>query len=381
VSRAGCDDHPRPSVLIIGPVPPPAFGVAQATALMLESPVLAERLRIVHLDTSDRRSVANIGRFDLRNVQLAFAHSGRLRMVLAREKPDVTLLTASQGTLGLMRDALLVAVGHSFKSRIVTYLRGSQYADIRAIRGRPAEWMLRSIVKHSALVVVLGESLVDMARAVCPKTRVAVIPNGSPRAVPSDQVCIRDQDHPIVAYIGRLAQEKGIDEAIECAKLVANAIPTVEFLLHGDWESLEYEAHVKGLIEQYGLGEVIRFPGPVDRDEKAALLARAWVLIVPSHSEGHPWVILEAMSAGVPVVATDTGAIAETITDGVAGFVVPIGDAASFAERVSALLRDDDLWKLVSQGGLRRYEEHFTMEQSHHRLAAELCRVAEESCR
>jgi glycosyltransferase involved in cell wall biosynthesis len=120
----------------------------------------------------------------------------------------------------------------------------------------------------------------------------------------------------------------------------------------------------------------VRFPGPVGIAEKAALLARASVLVLPSHSEGQPWVILEAMSAGVPVVATDTGAIPETIVDGVGGFVIPIGDTLALAARVTELLRDDDLWTRMSQAALQRYQERFTVERSHSALADELCRVA-----
>ena len=64
----------RLTLLLVGPVPPPEFGVARANELMLGSSILAQHLDIIHLDTSDRRTVANIGRLDFRNLYLGMKH-------------------------------------------------------------------------------------------------------------------------------------------------------------------------------------------------------------------------------------------------------------------------------------------------------------------
>jgi glycosyltransferase involved in cell wall biosynthesis len=368
----------RPVVLIVGPVPPPAFGVAKATRLMLDSPVLAERLSILHLDTSDTRGLANIGRFDWANVFLAFRHTGRLALLVAKKRPALTVLTASQGTLGLMRDALLATTSRALGSPVVIYLRGSGYADLQATEGWLAMRILRYLVKGSSLVVVLGESLVGMAHAVDPRAKVAVVPNGCPPAVPVEQRGMRDGDHPLVVYIGRLARPKGLNQIVEATRSVAASVPELEVVLRGEWEPPEYETEIRELVARSDLNDVVRFDGPVSGGEKADLLARAWALLLPSHSEGHPWVILEAMSAGVPVVATDTGAIAETVQDGVAGFVIPVGDADMLASRTIALLTDGALWEKISRCAVERHARHYTMEESHRRLADELCRVAEQ---
>jgi glycosyltransferase involved in cell wall biosynthesis len=345
---------------------------------MVDSPILAERLRIVHMDTSDRRGVANIGRFDWWNAWLGFKHAGQFARLLVRERPDITMLTASQGTLGLVRDSLLASMGRWFRSKSVIYLRGSGYAELRQTQGWLAKRLLYELLKHSSAVLVLSQSLVNMAHSVYPRARVAVVPNGCRPAATAGREGTRDESHPIVAYIGRLGREKGIDEAIEAVRAIAPSLPALEVVLGGGWDHPEYESHVRGLLSRYGLTTTVKLPGPVSGEPKAELLARAWLLIVPSHSEGQPWVILEAMSAGVPVVATDTGAIAETVEDGVAGFVVPVGDGAALASRMLTLLQDDDLWRRMSVGALRRYQERFTMERSHSLLADELCRVARE---
>jgi glycosyltransferase involved in cell wall biosynthesis len=367
---------PRPKVLIIGPLPPPAFGVAKATQLMLESEVLAARLQILHLDTTDVAGFATMGSPDWHNFHLGIRHSGQLVHLLWRERPDVTLVTASQGKFALMRDWLFVSLSRAFGARVVTYLRGGGYAELRARQGRIAARTLRSILKHSSRVIVLGENLVDMAHAVHPAGQVAVVPNGCSPAVRPDRVGSRESDHPVVAYVGRLSHDKGLEDALTAAPPPPGQVPTLESVFGGEWDSPSYGEQIEAQVHDYGLSHAVRFPGPVTGQDKEDLLARAWVLIVPSHSEGQPWVIIEAMSAGVPVVATATGAIPETVQDGVTGFVVPVGDSDAMAERITRLATDDALWKRMSEAAVERYRKYFTVERSHTLLADELCKVA-----
>jgi glycosyltransferase involved in cell wall biosynthesis/ubiquinone/menaquinone biosynthesis C-methylase UbiE len=366
----------RPKVLIIGPVPPPAFGVAKATRLMLDSAVLAARLQISHLDTSDRAGFTGIGRANTHNIRLGLVHTGRLVGLLAKTRPHVVLLTVSQNKAALSRDFLFAWLSRLFGARTVSYLRGSGYASIGGREGRLAQAMMRSIFKRSATVIVLSESLVAMAHTVYPRAHVAVVSNGSPPAVSTDLAGMRDESHPVLAYVGRLSRAKGLEDALLAVRQILVEMPDLEAVFCGEWDSPEFEARMRQLVSEYSLGDAVSFPGPVSFEQRAALLARAWVFIVPSHSEGQPWVILEAMSAGVPVVATDTGAVAETIQDGVGGFVVPVGDSAALAERAIALLTNTTLWRQLSAGASNRYRAHYTVERSHEVLAEELCSAA-----
>ena len=368
----------RAKVLLIGPLPPPAFGVAMATKLMLESVVLAEHVIFVHLDTTDARGFTKMGGLGWRNVFLGIKHVCRVVWLLANERPRVTLLTASAGKYALLRDGLFVVLALTFRSRVVTYLRGSMYADVPAVQGRLAGNILRFIISKSARVIVLGESQRSMAQAICSEASVAVVPNGCTAAVTPGQVGVRDETRPTVLYVGRLSRAKGLEVALRAVQLVAKSVPNSSFFFCGEWDTPRYRQEMTSLVEQQELGDMVHFPGPTVGREKESLLARAWVLIVPSFSEGQPWVILEAMSAGVPVVASDTGAIAETVRNGAAGFVVPAGDSAMLADRITSLLRDDAVWKRMSAEAEKRHCELFTLEKSHRLLADQLCQVARE---
>jgi hypothetical protein len=191
-------------------------------------------------------------------------------------------------------------------------------------------------------------------------------------------VGIRDETRAVVAYVGKLSRRKGVDDLLLAARDIVRAEPSVELVLAGGWDPEAYQADTEQFVRESDLSSFTHFPGPISGETKATLLARAWVLVVPSHSEGHPWIILEAMSAGVPVVTTDTGATAETVLDGICGFVVPVGNSRALAERVITILQDPDLWIRMSRESEQRYRDRYTVEQTHAALAQELCLVASE---
>src|SRR6266404_2421120 len=94
----------RTTVLVVGPLPPPLNGMTVMTAYALAA-FENEGIPHEHLDTSDHREVGNVGRFDLRNVWLAFQHWIELDLRIRRRRPDLVYLPVAQSTLGFLRDA------------------------------------------------------------------------------------------------------------------------------------------------------------------------------------------------------------------------------------------------------------------------------------
>src|SRR5882762_10156183 len=93
------------TVLIVGPTPPPAHGISVLTELLLQSG-LKESFEVVHLDTSDRRTLDNVGRFEIRNVALALYHGARFLWLLLWKRPALVYIPVSESPLGFVRDSL-----------------------------------------------------------------------------------------------------------------------------------------------------------------------------------------------------------------------------------------------------------------------------------
>jgi glycosyltransferase involved in cell wall biosynthesis len=109
-----------------------------------------------------------------------------------------------------------------------------------------------------------------------------------------------------------------------------------------------------------GLGERVRFVGEVDDVE--ARMAASQVVVLASRWEGLPLVLLEAMRAGLPVVATDVGGVAEAVVDGITGLLVPRGDARRLAGAMAGLVRSPGRRARMGAAARQRYEDAFTLD-------------------
>jgi glycosyltransferase involved in cell wall biosynthesis len=369
----------KPRLVVIGPVPPPAFGVATATRLVLDSPVLSAAFHLVHLDTSDRRTVANMGRMDLVNLVLAVKQELRLLCVLATGRPNVMYLTLSQAPLAILRDWIFMRTASAFGCRSVAHLRGSGYADVYAFGPRWLQWILGDSFRQAARVLVLGDGLISMARVIDRSVDVDVVPNGCPPAVSAERSRGEGGRQGTVLFLGGLRRAKGVHDAVRVAARVAVDVPSARFVFAGDWGSAADREEVEHLIEESGIGGNVEFPGSVEAARKAQLLSAASLYLLASHSEGHPWSVIEAMSAGIPVVATRTGAVPDTVVDGTTGYLADVGDIDGLADGVSRILTDDTLAATLSAAGRERYERLFTLERSHALLRDALMAAAREA--
>ena len=158
---------------------------------------------------------------------------------------------------------------------------------------------------------------------------------------------------PRVLFVGRLAPQKGVSALVAAADLLED--PSAQVLLVGDGPErpkLEREA------KRIGVGYRLRFEGFVAHERLPAALAHADMLVLPSLYEELGTVLLEAMQAGLPVVASNTGGIPDVIEDGVNGMLVPPGEPEALAHAINHLLADRDLARRLSEGAQERAKDY-----------------------
>lgn len=169
---------------------------------------------------------------------------------------------------------------------------------------------------------------------------VAVIPNGVGLGVLPPA---RDPDGLVrLTSIGRLARQKGYDVLLDALELVApDVAERLDVRLYGP--GYDEPAHEGALREQAARSPVrVRFEGPVPHDRVAEVLAHSDIYVQPSRYESQGIAIQEAMSAGLPVIATRLQAVTEYATDGREAVLVPVDDAPALALAIESLVRDDD---------------------------------------
>jgi len=177
-------------------------------------------------------------------------------------------------------------------------------------------------------------------------------------------------DQAIVGIVGRLSPTKGQDVFVRAAAKIAGRFPDVRFQIIGGalFQHDGFEAEVRALAVSLGLQNV-EFLGFCE-DVPARM--RALTILVHASPVPEPFgqVVVEALAAGKPVVATNAGGIPEIITDGDCGFLVPLGDPDALAEKICVLLADRDGAQAMGERGRARVAELFT--------AARMARNVEE---
>jgi len=164
-------------------------------------------------------------------------------------------------------------------------------------------------------------------------------------------------DARIVMTAGRLHRQKGYDHLIHAMPIVQAAFPGVKLLIPGEGEE---ENNLKKLADSLELTEQVIFMGL--RSDVDRLLQCSEVFVLPSRWEGFPNVILEAMAAGKPVVATAVGGIPELVVQGVTGVLVPPQDTPALADAIKGLLSDEKRALAMGAAGRQRVQQCFSMD-------------------
>jgi glycosyltransferase involved in cell wall biosynthesis len=353
----------RRRLIVVGPLPPPLHGVTVSTSLVLANPYLRDRFEVEHVDTSDHRSVANLGTWDLTNIRHGVTHVAAFLRCL-RGPSGTVYLPLSQNAAAFFRDSLFIHPAALSGWRVAAHLRGGEFrafyeSQTPGVRG----WIRFSLSRVSALGV-MGNSLQGLFDGLVAPERIAVVRNGTPDLRPDGM----PRSPGTVLFLSNLRRRKGIYESVEAARLVLERLPSARFLFAGTWENDTVERALKERCRPFG--DRIRFLPPVDGERKRRLLVSSSIFLFPPvEPEGHPRVVLEAMSAGLPVVTSDRGAIAETVGDGEGGFVLRDPVPEELAERICRLLEDPALRERMSEAARRRYLEEFTQEHADRRLA------------
>jgi glycosyltransferase involved in cell wall biosynthesis len=157
---------------------------------------------------------------------------------------------------------------------------------------------------------------------------------------------------PVVGFIGRLSEEKGLASLVEAAAAVLGRIPAARFVVVGEPFTpgdARHLAEVKTRIRDLGLVAAFGFRGYIE--DVRDFLGTIRVLALPSRRESLGLVVLEAMAVGRPVVAFDVGGLREIITNNEDGILVDPGDVPAFARALMSLLGDADLARRMGEKG------------------------------
>jgi glycosyltransferase involved in cell wall biosynthesis len=237
--------------------------------------------------------------------------------------------------------------GYAFAGHFSRELERSAYREIE-----------RALARLTSRVVCVCEAEARLARTVGPATRVRVVYNGIEPASPGpvDPRIVALAEHgPVVCALTQLRPGKGIETLIDALPHVLSHHPRAQVAIAGegpDLDALRSRAQTRGVIGS------VRFLGRCE--DPLAVLRAATLFVHPSWAESFPYVILEAMSVGLPIVASDVGGVGEALVDGDSGRLVAPADSRALAGALGELLDDPGRSARLGAAAKLRMQRRFT---------------------
>jgi glycosyltransferase involved in cell wall biosynthesis len=262
--------------------------------------------------------------------------------------------------------ANLIAKPVAALCKVPVLFNHDQCNDVFRYRNKGRLWLDHLANRFTDHIIAVSKSTQDFLQDVekIPPHKVSLIYNAvdlerfAPGSPELRRVCRQKFGFPekalVVLGAGRLQAQKNFTGFLEVAASLSRTLPEVRFAIAGegpDRTSLEH------LADRLGLADRVKFLGFVTpmRD----LYLASDVLFFPSLFEGTPMTVLEAMAAGLPIVASEIDGTAEVLTDGVDGFLVPVEQSQVLAQRLAIVLQDQSLAQGLAQRARAKVREHF----------------------
>jgi glycosyltransferase involved in cell wall biosynthesis len=312
------------------------------------------------------------------------AAMARLAWLSAAGRVDVVHanVSARGSALRKLHVALLVRalrtpfVLHLHDGRFDVFYEGLPEPGRRAVR-----WMFRA-ADHVVVLSARWERFVVEELGVA-RGCVDIIPNAVPRPPQSGTIGASaeapvprrptgEAGPPHLVFLGRLWEPKGVSDLLDA--LASQCVKALDWkaTLAGDGDPAPYEDQAQRL----GISERVSFLGWQGRAEVDRLLGQADVLVLPSHVEGLPMVVLEALACRVPVVATSVGAIPEYLVHGDSALLVGPREVGALGRALAAVIRSPELRARLAARGEEVHRRHFDLAVAASRIASVYRKVA-----
>jgi glycosyltransferase involved in cell wall biosynthesis len=342
----------RPKLLFLSPLPPPTGGISNWMVAVRDGG-LAERCEIRVVNSSP--SAADVtGRSRLRPGRAldALRILAALAVELVRFRPAVVHVNTSY-FWAFLRDGLAIRMARFAGARTVLHLRGGDFPEWAEGAGAAWRSFIAATLRKTDLLIALTEHTRRWLEAEEGAERVRYLPNFVQLEAIGPAPDRDGRQGPVeILFVGWLLEAKGVRELLAAARNLAGARLT---LVGPDEPS--FTATIASEIA--ALGDRVRVLPAQPRAEIFRLYREADVFVLPTWREGFPNVVIEAMAAGLPVVATPVGAIAEAVEEGKSGLLVPVRDAAALEAALRRLVDDASLRRTLGRAARARVEEVF----------------------
>lgn len=350
------------TIILLGPDRAAISGVSTHVNLLMES-ALDDSFDLVHFQVgSEGRDESGIGKV----LRLLFSPISLFFTIVFRHA-ELVHINTSLNTRAYFRDLAYLAVAKILRAKVIYQVHGGALPEKFFANRKFLTAFLRWTLGLPDLIAVLASCELNAYLQFVPEQNVVMLPNGIDcRPFAPIPTVVSELREPLrLIYIGRVAREKGLYETLQAVRLALELGVDTRLTVAGGGAE---ETRLRRYAIALGIAPRVTFVGPVFGNDKVNLMAGADVLVLPSYSEGLPYALLEGMAAGLPVIATPVGAIADVVSEGIHGYLVPTRDGMALAEALALMAGDREKLAWMSRACRRRVRAAYSVE----RLAADL---------
>jgi glycosyltransferase involved in cell wall biosynthesis len=262
--------------------------------------------------------------------------------------------------LSLFRKGMIVVTCYVFGVPVVVHLHAQMQRFYRSLPA-PVQAVVRWMFSLPSSVIVIGSAprrfVIDELGV--PAKKVDIVINGVPGPAEAPVRDLAPDRIKHVVFVGRLCEPKGVADLLQALAKAPLDRGRLKVTIAGNGEIARYEA----MARELGVDTLVEFAGWCDQPEVDALLARSDVLVLPSHDEVLPLVVLEALANRVAVICTPVGELPTVLDDGENARIVPVRDVDALANALTEVLGDDALLARLARNGRELYERQFSLQR------------------
>jgi len=299
--------------------------------------------------------IMSLHKVDIENMDINYKTISKIRAIILVEVKKYRNISINAHLLGTALWTCL-ALSNIPKIRFVVTIHNKViYDGISIIKRLSLPFIIRYLSKKADDFIGVSQEITDSIEQITGK-KFKYIPSSVPiTSAPKNIKYYNCNQHEIiVGFVGRLSKLKNPIRFIEAAALVHKRIPNTIFHIIGDGE-LRKKCEIR--VAELGLLDVVKFLGFIQ--DSQSVMRKLDILAISSNSEGTPLVLLEAMSMGIPVVATRVGAIPLVIQQKVNGLLATQCTSEGLASEIVMVLTDIELYKKVAYNGYKTINEQF----------------------
>lgn len=348
-------------ILVVGQTPPPYGGQAVMIQHLVEHQF--PNIKIYHVRMAFSRGMKDMGKLQVYKVMHLLNIVIKIYYYRICRQVDILYYPPSGPNSAVYRDMMILFPTRWMFKKTIFHFHASGLSEHLKRKNKLFRFIFKRCFFYPDVAIRLSESCPDEGKAIQAKKRV-IVPNGLP-----DEAVVKNEQKQMnrlnILFIGLLEESKGELDLCKAVKILKERGIECHAKIAGEFKSAEYRRRFFEFISENDLVKNIEYIGVIRGQKKQDAFRNSDVFCFPSyfHSESFPLVLIEAMSYGLPIVATRWRGIVDMVNDGYNGYLVEPKSPEKVADRLQLLFENIELRKQIAERSRSEFEKRYEMGQ------------------